>query len=338
MNRRSPPCALAVALFLTGCVVSTLPGSPLVGAALAQRRPPAPAPAPTPTPAPAPQSGDGAAQGRQEMDAAARSAALDAQARQHFNVGNSLFQAGRFSEAVVEFQRAFELSQRPELQYNIYISARDAGDLRTAATALRSYLAAMPATLPAGLPPRAQLEARLQSLDQQVAAQDDAARAQREERERLEAERRAQEEEIARAEAARRRAEEERRRAEEERRQVEREAGVSLPGLVVGGVGVAALATGTITGLLALGEVGTLEDQCTGGICPASARPTYDSARALVTVTDVLLASGVVLTAAGVAMLLLGVGKSGGGERAPAATPSALCDARGCAASLHVRF
>jgi tetratricopeptide (TPR) repeat protein len=274
------------------------------------------------------------------MDAAARNAALDAQARQHFNVGNSLFQAGRFSEAVREFQRAFELSQRPELQYNIYVSARDAGDVRTAAAALRSYLAAMPSAMPPGVPPRLQLEARLQSLEQQVAEQEAAERAREEER-------RAQEEELVRAEEARRRAEEERRRAEEqrrraeaERRRIEAEAGVSIPGLIVGGVGIAALATGAITGLLALGETASLEDQCVQGRCPASARNTYDSARLLVTLTDLFLASGVVLTAAGVVMLWLGIARSGGGagQRASVATPFATCHTRGCAALLTVRF
>lgn len=50
----------------------------------------------------------------------------DEQARAHFRVGQSMYDAGRFAEAAHEFEEAFRLSQRSELLFNAYVAFRDA--------------------------------------------------------------------------------------------------------------------------------------------------------------------------------------------------------------------
>ncbi|MFO0685055.1 MAG: hypothetical protein U0234_23555 [Sandaracinus sp.] len=63
-----------------------------------------------------------------------------AEAREHFRVAMTHYEAGRFREAAAEFQRSYDLSHRPELLHNIYLSRRDMGDIRGAVDALRLYL------------------------------------------------------------------------------------------------------------------------------------------------------------------------------------------------------
>lgn len=70
------------------------------------------------------------------------------EAREHFRVAMEHYDAGRFREAAAEFQRSYDLSHRPELLHNIYLSRRDMGDIRGAVDALRLYLTE--ATIPEG--------------------------------------------------------------------------------------------------------------------------------------------------------------------------------------------
>ena len=65
----------------------------------------------------------------------------DERAKAHFRVGQSLYDAGRFNEAAEEWEKAFELSQRSELLYNVYVAYRDAASSTDKAIgALRRYL------------------------------------------------------------------------------------------------------------------------------------------------------------------------------------------------------
>ncbi|MDH5493477.1 MAG: tetratricopeptide repeat protein [Myxococcales bacterium] len=89
---------------------------------------------------------------------------MEQEARDRFRLGNSLYEQGRFVEAAGEFQRAYELSERPALLYNIYLCHRDAGNTQEAADALRQYL--RDADQVEGRP---LLERRLEALDRQLA-------------------------------------------------------------------------------------------------------------------------------------------------------------------------
>src|SRR5262249_49180507 len=68
-------------------------------------------------------------------DAQSSSADADAQAREEFLIGHSAFHRGNYIEAVRHFERAYELSNLPELLYNMgtsydrlhrWVEARDA--------------------------------------------------------------------------------------------------------------------------------------------------------------------------------------------------------------------
>jgi len=297
----------------------------LLATSAAHAQQPAP-PAGGATPQAAPR--DGAT--TQQMEAAGANTQLDSSARARFRVGQSMYESGRFSEAAREFEAAYELSRRPELLFNIYVANRDDNNLDKAVTALRAFLAAMPAELPN----RLNLEARLQAMEATLAERTAAAEATAEQA----AAAAAAHERAATAEAARQEAE---RDAAVQR---ERSFRLSVPGAVIGGVGVATAAAGFVVGALALGKVSDLEAVCVDNVCPPSAQGTYDSAQALVTTADVLIIGGSVLAAAGLSLVLLQIGVSDDDEPAASASASrsvsasASCGPTGCTALISGRF
>ena len=66
-------------------------------------------------------------------------------ARRAFEIGRDAYDHGDFRAAVANFQRAYELSQRPALLFNIARAADADGQLQRAATAYADYLEALPA-------------------------------------------------------------------------------------------------------------------------------------------------------------------------------------------------
>ncbi len=257
----------------------------------------------------------------QQMQAADADAQMDAAARARYRVGITLYESGRFAESAREFEGAYELSHRPELLFNVYVANRDDNNLDKAVPALRAYLAAMPAALPNRINLQARLEAMEATLaERATAAQQSDAQA---------AEVAAAHERAAAAEAAQR---------EEALRNALPEPGfqLSIPGVIIGGVGVAAAIGGFVVGALALGKVSDLEAMCPNDVCPASARGTYDSAQTLVTASDILVIGGAVLAAAGLTMVLLGIGAPGDNEAG--ATAMASCGPTGCIAGVTGRF
>jgi hypothetical protein len=109
--------------------------------------------------------------------------------------------------------------------------------------------------------------------------------------------------------------------------------------LVLTGVGVATLATGTVVGLVALGKVHDLEKTCPNDTCSQEAYPEVGRVRNWVRATDYLLLGGGVLTAGGIAWLLLPSSSSTaptrGGERT---NVGAICTVSGCYGTLRVGF
>lgn len=86
-------------------------------------------------------------------------------------------------------------------------------------------------------------------------------------------------------------------------------------GLVVGGVGVAALATGAIMGIAALDKSKSLDDDCgpSRTQCPQSANDRITSVKTFSTLSDVFLISGVVVGGVGAYLIIRDVRQ----ERAP---------------------
>ena len=99
--------------------------------------------------------------------AAAQEAApdADAEARALFESGREAFDAGRLEVALEKFRRAYELSARPALLYNIAMSHDRLRDDRAAIEWFERYLAESP-----DAPNRESVERRLELLRGQVGA------------------------------------------------------------------------------------------------------------------------------------------------------------------------
>lgn len=82
---------------------------------------------------------------------------------------------------------------------------------------------------------------------------------------------------------------------------------------VLGGIGVAGLAVGGVTGAMVLGKKGTIEEHCTGKLCDAEGKDAADAAQTLGLVSTI--GFGVGALGVGVASVLL---LSGGGREDPA--------------------
>jgi len=279
---------------------------------------------------PPPQHGNAATM--TEMQAADRGTALDAQARSHYRVGLTLYQEGRFRDSAAEFQQAYDLSHRSQLLYNVYLAYRDAGDVEHSTTALRQYLAESPDD---HTDQRQALVARLASMDETVRQQQAQQAALAEQQRTLETQRQAvaaHEEELRRAEAARQ-AHEAELRAQAARTHTSY--GLSVPGIVVGGVGLAAVVTGIIVGSIGLSTASDLDKMCPSHLCPASAAGTRDSARLLTGLGDALWISGAGIAAVGLLLFLLNVGSPSETVTASGTPVTASCGLGGCTAGIR---
>ena len=249
----------------------------------------------------------------------------DKTARAHFRTGALHYDSGRFEQAASEFVKAFELSRRKELLFNAYVAYRDGGNERKAAWALKQYLAQ-----PGKIDDRANLEARLQTLEARVASLDE------QEAKRKELARQATE-----AEAARKALEEKRKRDREQWEAEQAEARGAGPGpWVLLGTGGAALVGGIVTGIMANSAEADIEDNCPGNLCPTS----YDldgnkgRARSLAVTTDILLFGGAAIAASGAAWYLIHRMGQSKEQKPPPVTGSAGCSSSGCMATVNTRF
>lgn len=248
----------------------------------------------------------------------------DEVARQRFNIGRSLYDAGRFVEAGREFVDAFRLSPRPILLFNAFVAYRDAGDLDNAVDNLRRYLEVEPAA-----PNAAQLQIRLQGMEEALQQQRERDAAAQAEAEREAAERAA----AARAEAEREAAERE--AALQAQLDQQQGSGVAwLPWTLVG-VGAAMGIAGTATGVVTLGRVDDIAAMCPNDTCPpgVSLSDERSDAKTLGIVTDLLLFGGGAIAVTGVVLLIAGVGRAS--EPPPA---SAACGPDGCSLQLRGSF
>jgi tetratricopeptide (TPR) repeat protein len=214
------------------------------------------------------QEGDGESEGEPETAAPPTlPPEIEAEARSRFELGTSLYHQGRTEEALVEFERAHEISGRPEFYYNIYLCHRDAGELREAEASLSNYLEESAAD---AVPNRGLLERRLATLREQIAAEEQAQQAEAE---------------------ARRAAEDAERRAAEGTRMELREPNRTGPAILLG-VGGAAILAGAGLGISALFLHDELEQECFGSACPYWKSDEIDQLRRRTIAFDVLMGAG----------------------------------------------
>lgn len=238
----------------------------------------------------------------------------DARAREHFQIATRYYDEGRFVEAATQFEEAFQLSGRAELQYNAYIAYREAHQRQRAAAMLQGYLDSVP-----NAPDRVNLEARLVELRRAIEQDEQQAQS---------------------LSDAEREAREQSRRAEEEARaRRQAEAAPEAWPWVVMGVGAGVLIAGAVVGALALGDASALRGECDdSGFClpQVDLEERRDDAQTLALVSDSLLFGGGTVAAVGLVLgLIFGLG-GGAEEEAPEA--SAMCTRAGCYGTIEGTF
>jgi tetratricopeptide (TPR) repeat protein len=90
-----------------------------------------------------------------------------ASARAHFERGKALYAAERYQDAIVEFQRGFELVPRPLFLLNMGHAHRKLGELRAARAMYQKYVDAVAPDDP----DRAPVSELIGKLDEQIARQ-----------------------------------------------------------------------------------------------------------------------------------------------------------------------
>lgn len=97
--------------------------------------------------------------------APARGDELRDQAKVHYDLGRSEFQAARYDRAMVEFRASYATAPIPDLLYNIGRCQEELGDRAGAAKSYRQYLAAKPTA-----EERGELEGHIGELERSPAA------------------------------------------------------------------------------------------------------------------------------------------------------------------------
>jgi tetratricopeptide (TPR) repeat protein len=242
-------------------------------------------------------------------------------ARQHFQLGRAQYENGAFRDAAASFERAYELSKRDVLWYNLYLAYRDAGDSVKAATALRNYL-----TRVEEVENRAQLEARLESLDRIVAEAQE--RAQREQA------RAASEVATSEQPETQPGQPEATRAAPEAPREA---AGPSIVPYVVMGAGGAMVIAGVVTGVMASAKHSELEEQCRDRRCDPSLQGLADEGQTLALTADILLFGGIAVAATGGVLWWLDRAESSSEPERPV-DATVTCGLRACGARVRLTF
>lgn len=207
----------------------------------------------------------------------------DEKAREAYYTGDNHYAAGRYEEALKYFEKAYKLSKRPQLLYNIANAYERMGEYEAAAGYLRRYLKS----------PEAE---DVSSVRERI--------------KRLEMNAEAKEEELRREREREQKSEDDKEQKEPETEQVaptvdtERESRASRKPayLFLAGSG-AALITASIFGLAANSAASDAEDLCIDGLCPDSAQDPLDREKRFALVADVSLVLG--LASAGVGVYLL---------------------------------
>lgn len=216
--------------------------------------------------------------------------AANERARMHFNAGSSYYSEGDYASALREFQRAYELSPRPDFYFNFALVYERQGDLENAVTYLRRYLEETPEER---IVDRPTLDQRLANLERRLEDQ--------RERERRDAEQEARLREL------------------EARQRAEDEAGLPVAPLIAFGAGAAGLIGFAVFGGLVLSEDADLEEGCLIRMPPCDEAAT-DRVATYALLADISLGVAIVGAGVGVALLLL----AGDGDEEPAPSAARL--------------
>jgi tetratricopeptide (TPR) repeat protein len=206
----------------------------------------------------------------------------DKEARKLFFQGDRMYEEGKYEEAVEAFEKAYQLSRRPELLFNLANAYERLGQYEEALRALRDYAPAAPKD------DRERIAARLKTLEE-------------------------------RAEERRSRAEKEKAvatpapapaPAETKPSEPAPEEPASKPPILAYtllGVGAVGVGVGVFFGVQAMGAKSDAEEQCggaSGNFCRASAQGSIDDASSRALIADIAFAAGAVAAGAGVVLLL----------------------------------
>lgn len=200
-----------------------------------------------------------------------------ARAAELFSKGAEAYRRGDLQQAVTSLREAYALDPQPVLLYNLGRAYEDLGDIDSAVATFSRYLEADPNAADRGA-----IEQRLETLKRQ-----------HDERLALERQRDA---ERARADAEKA----ERVRREHDAAQVHHSRSVGP--YIVGGIGVAGLATGVVFGLVAKSKH---DAAATPSTTQQDAIDQQDTAKTFATISTVSLIAGGLLAAAGVTWWLL---------------------------------
>jgi tetratricopeptide (TPR) repeat protein len=240
----------------------------------------------------------------------------EGRARESFNRGRIHYENGEFEAAALAFEEAYALSGRDALLYNLYLAYRDANQQEKAAEALKNYLDRVEV-----IENRAQLEARLKSLQAGI-------------------EQKRKQEEAQRAEAVKRVIGEPTNQPPRPDEPVEEQGKWWLMPTVVTGVGALMMVGSIPTGLMAKSKQDELEKKCPDkDMCDPSLQATADSGKTLSYVTDGLLFGGAAVAVVGAVLMFV---KKRDADDATAQArrpqPQMACSTRGCSGSVSFRF
>jgi tetratricopeptide (TPR) repeat protein len=261
-------------------------------------------------------------------------------ARAAFRLGRAHYDNGDFLKAAKEFDKAYELSQRPQLLYNVYLAYRDANMPREAANALKNYL-----DKTQDVPNRSQLAARLRALEKGLEKKEEnpaepppPAVVPEEKEAASDAEQKEPAEEEPKEEAAGEEPAGEE-PAEEEPAADDDEGEFPLVPVILMGTGGAMIVGSVITGVMASSAQSDLEDECPEKTnCDPDLEDTQSKGKTLAIVTDVLLFGGIATAGVGVVLLVLDMG-SGGEESDDAPVSASLgCSPTTCGGSVALSF
>lgn len=219
------------------------------------------------------------------MPAPALADSDDEKAREAYYTGDNHYAAGRYEQALEHFEKAYALSKRPQLLYNIANAYERMGEYEAAAGYLRRYLKSPEAE------DISSVRERIKRLEMNADAKAREAAPENSEGDPDESEDPGDEQEPGGE-------------IEVGAQVDERSRGSRKPGyLFLAGSG-AALITATIFGLAAESAAADAREVCTGsGLCPESAEDAITRERRFALVADISLAVG--LASAGVGVYLL---------------------------------